>query len=1136
MSTSNFVHLNLHTEYSLQNGVNSIDSFLDKAEKLGMKALAITDYANMFGAIEFYQRARKKNIKPIIGIEVSLYYSEQGEIYTLTLLAKNFNGYRNLVKISSEIYKNSSNGNLKVNIDILKKYNQDIIALSSSLSGEISQAILKKLPDETLIKIIENYQNIYGNESFFLEVQSNEHEEQKIVNEKLFDIASNNNINLVATNNVYYIEKNGYELQDIIICIQSGVKVKDRNRKRFFSKEQYFKSEEDMKNSFDDKFLIAIKNTVMIAELCNLEIEFGHLQFPYYIVPNEYKNMDDFLSKLCHSNLKNIYKENLTKEIEERLEYELSVIFKMGYSGYFIVVWDFIKYAKETGIPIGPGRGSAAGSLVAYCLGITMIDPIKYNLLFERFLNPERISMPDIDIDICRERRGELIEYVTNKYGRNRVAHIITFGRMKAKAAIRDVGRVLDVDLKKIDKLAKLLPANQALEKSLKEEVEVAKLYTTDIELQKVIDISIKIENKVRHTSTHAAGILITKENLDETVPIYLDEKEGVTATQFQMKELEDLGLLKIDFLGLKNLTNIQRTVDYIKKYKDKNFNLYNVPIDDKKVYDMLSLGDTTGVFQLESNGLRAIIQRLKPNKFEDIVALLSLYRPGPLQSGMVDDFIDRKNGIEIIEYPHKNLEFILKETYGVILYQEQVMKIASFMANYSLGEADLLRRAMGKKNFEIMHENRNKFVLRSIENGYSKEKAEEIFDLIDKFAGYGFNKSHSVSYAMISYWTAYFKVHYPHYYYAALLTSEISETGNIAYYFNDAKEHKVRIFPPNVNRPSVYFDTADDGITFSLAAIKNLGINIVKRIVEDFEKNGKYTTLDEFVRRNKKNSVNKKSLEALILSGALDELKGNRKEKFLSIDKVIEYTQKNLVAFDEIQQMNLFGAAHKTIDSFSLSSSEDFSLDDKLKNEKEFLGFYISSHPLDKYKNLVNLYSLDTTNKCKEISNGKIKTFGIISNLKKSITKNKENMAFFDLDCYDVPINCIAFPKVYENYLSEFIEKNVVLILGNIQIDNYKGRETKKIIVNKIISLKDIFNLNEQTLYIMLRSPNIQDKISILNDLLKQNKGKTKVVIFQNNKNNKYISNERINLSKQFLYDLIHHVGIENVKISIKE
>ena len=1133
---NNFVHLNLHTEYSLSEGVNSIDSFLTRAKELGMNSLAVTDYANMFCAVEFYQKAKKIGIKPIIGLELPIFNKDEQNIFSLTLLAKNYNGYKNLVKLASELYKKNENRELKLNKEILKEHSQDLIALSSSIKGEIGKAILTDSSDEKINKIIDEYIEIFSKENFYLEIQANELSETKIINDRFYDLAKFYNLELVATNNVYYVDRDGYELQDIIICIQSGLKVKEKNRKRAISKELYLKSKDEIKRFLGEKFEKAIENANYIADLCNVEISFGNLQFPYYEVPSEYSGMDEYLKTICHTNIKKLYKEDLTKDILDRLEYELSVIIKMGYSGYFIVVWDFISYAKRRGIPVGPGRGSAAGSLVAYCLGITMIDPIRYNLLFERFLNPERISMPDIDIDICRERRGELIEYVTNKYGRNRVAHIITFGRMKAKAAIRDVGRVLDVDLKKIDKLAKLLPANQALEKSLKEEVEVAKLYTTDIELQKVIDISIKIENKVRHTSTHAAGILITKENLDETVPIYLDEKEGVIATQFQMKELEELGLLKIDFLGLKNLTNIQRTVDYIKKYKDKNFSLYDVPIDDKKVYDMLSLGDTTGVFQLESNGLRAIIQRLKPNKFEDIVALLSLYRPGPLQSGMVDDFIDRKNGIEIIEYPHKNLEFILKETYGVILYQEQVMKIASFMANYSLGEADLLRRAMGKKNFEIMHENRNKFVLRSIENGYSKEKAEEIFDLIDKFAGYGFNKSHSVSYAMISYWTAYFKVHYPHYYYAALLTSEISETGNIAYYFNDAKEHKVRIFPPNVNRPSVYFDTADDGITFSLAAIKNLGINIVKRIVEDFEKNGKYTTLDEFVRRNKKNSVNKKSLEALILSGALDELKGNRKEKFLSIDKVIEYTQKNLVAFDEIQQMNLFGAAHKTIDSFSLSSSEDFSLDDKLKNEKEFLGFYISSHPLDKYKNLVNLYSLDTTNKCKEISNGKIKTFGIISNLKKSITKNKENMAFFDLDCYDVPINCIAFPKVYENYLSEFIEKNVVLILGNIQIDNYKGRETKKIIVNKIISLKDIFNLNEQTLYIMLRSPNIQDKISILNDLLKQNKGKTKVVIFQNNKNNKYISNERINLSKQFLYDLIHHVGIENVKISIKE
>ena len=565
----NFVHLNLHTEYSLSEGVNSIDSFLTRAKELGMDSLAVTDYANMFCAVEFYQKAKKIGIKPIIGLELPIFNKDEQNIFSLTLLAKNYNGYKNLVKLASELYKKNENRELKLNKEILKEHSQDLIALSSSMNGEIGKAILTDSSDEKINKIIDEYIEIFSKENFYLEIQANELTETKIINDKFYDLAEFYNLELVATDNVYYVDRDGYELQDIIICIQSGLKVKEKNRKRAISKELYLKSKDEMKRFLGEKFEKAIENANHIADLCNVEISFGNLQFPYYEVPREYSGMDEYLKTICHTNIKKLYKEDLTKDILDRLEYELSVIIKMGYSGYFIVVWDFISYAKRRGIPVGPGRGSAAGSLVAYCLGITMIDPIRYNLLFERFLNPERISMPDIDIDICRERRDELIDYVVHKYGRDRVAHIITFGRMKARAAIRDIGRVLDIDLKKIDKLSKLVSPFQALGKTLKENVEVAKLYTTDIELQKVIDLAIRIENTVRHVSTHAAGILITKEDLDRTVPIYLDEKEGVIATQYQMKELEELGLLKIDFLGLKNLSNIQRTIDYIKKYKN---------------------------------------------------------------------------------------------------------------------------------------------------------------------------------------------------------------------------------------------------------------------------------------------------------------------------------------------------------------------------------------------------------------------------------------------------------------------------------------------------------------------------------------------------------------------------------------
>ena len=1131
---NNFVHLNLHTEYSLLEGVNSIDSFLTRAKELGMNSLAVTDYANMFCAIEFYEKAKKMGIKPIIGLELPLYEKEEQNIFTLTLLAKDYEGYKNLVKLASELYKKKDNRELRISKEILKEHSKGLIALSSSMKGEIGKAILMNFPSEKLDKIVDKYIEIFSKENFYLEIQANELPETKVINDKFYDLAKEKNLELVATNNVHYVDRDGYELQDIVICIQSGWKLKDKNRKRAVSKELYLKSKEEMQRSLDERFHKAIENTNYIASLCNLEIKFGNLQFPYYEVPNQYSGMDKYLKSICYENIKKIYKENLTKDILERLEYELSVIIKMGYSGYFIVVWDFIAYAKRNGIPVGPGRGSAAGSLVAYCLGITMIDPIRYNLLFERFLNPERISMPDIDIDICRERRDELIDYVVHKYGRERVAHIITFGRMKARAAIRDIGRVLDIDLKKIDRLSKLVSSFQTLEKTLKENVEVAKLYTTDIELQKVIDLSIRIENKIRHVSTHAAGILITKEDLDKTVPIYLDEKEGVIATQYQMKELEDLGLLKIDFLGLKNLSNIQRTIDYIKKYKNIDIELYKIPLDDKKVFEMLSQGDSTGVFQLESTGIRKIMKRLKPNKLEDIVALLALYRPGPLQSGMVDDFINRKNGKEKIEYPHKNLEIILKETYGVILYQEQVMKIASYMANYSLGEADLLRRAMGKKNFAIMRENREKFIQRAVENNYTEEKADEIFELIDKFAGYGFNKSHSVAYAMISYWTAYLKAHYPAFYFAAIMTSEISETGDVAYYFNDAKEHRISIYPPNVNTPSAYFEIKNDGISYSLAAIKNLGLNLAKKIVEDYEKHGAYTKLDEFVLRNKKNGMNKRALEALILSGALDELEGNRKEKFLSIDKVLDFVSK-APKTDEIQQMNLFGAASKTINKFALTNSEDFNLDEKLTKEKEFLGFYLSSHPLDKYKDIVTAFSINKLSEIDVEESKVIKTFGTITGLKKVLTKKDEQMALFSILCYDRIISCIAFPKTYDKFLEEIIEKKTVYIEGKIQIDEYKGEKTIKLLVEKIVSLDKLYDYPAKKLFVLIEEED-RYKYSRLRELINSNKGKIDFLFAIKNKNEKRIQNPgvKVKLSREFLEELVELMGLEKIKIQM--
>ncbi|MGN0943090.1 DNA polymerase III subunit alpha, partial [Fusobacterium varium] len=707
----NFVHLHLHTEYSLLDGVGKIDDYLDRTKALNMQAIAITDHGNLFGVLEFYKKAIKKGIKPIIGLEA--YVSEfsmlekEGRIFHLILLAENNKGYQNLLKISSESYIKGFYYKPRIDKKFLKMHSEGIIALSACMQGEIPRRILDNESEEKVDEIVNEYVDIFGKDNFYIEVQANGVKGQIALNEKLYNLAQKHQLKMVATNDTHYVNEGEHTLQDILICVQTGAKVADEKRMRIETDELFLKSREQIIDGLGAKYLEAVNNTIEIAERCNVNIEFGKFKFPEYEIPSCVKTIEEFLRKLVYFGLSKRYPHGLTISVLERVEYELSVIEKMGYAAYFVVVWDFIDYAKRNRIPIGPGRGSAAGSLVAYALRITELDPLDYNLIFERFLNPERISMPDIDIDICQERRQEVIEYVIRKYGEDKVAQIITFGTMKARAAIRDVGRVMDTPLSKVDSIAKLVPFNATIQQTLNNVEEFKNMYLNDPEIQKVIDISARLENKVRHASIHAAGIVITKDPLTDTVPLYSDNKNKVVSTQYQMKELEDLGLLKMDFLGLRNLTNLQRTIDYIKEDLGEDIELSEIPLNSKKVYEMLSRGDTSGVFQMESQGIRKILLKLKPDRFEDIIALLALYRPGPLGSGMVDDFINGKNGTSEIKYPHPSLEATLKETYGVILYQEQVMKIANIMANYSLGEADLLRRAMGKKNIQIMEENR---------------------------------------------------------------------------------------------------------------------------------------------------------------------------------------------------------------------------------------------------------------------------------------------------------------------------------------------------------------------------------------------------------------------------------------------
>ena len=1135
MNTS-FVHLHLHTEYSLLDGVGKIDEYIEKAKKLNMPAIAITDHGNLFGVLELYKKAKKNNIKPIIGLEA--YVSERGmeekdgRNFHLILLAKDNEGYKNLLKISSESFLKGFYYKPRVDKEFLKKHSNGIIALSACMNGEISRRIMDNEPQENIQNAIDEYTNIFGSDNFYIEVQGNGLEEQKILNEKLYDIAKANSLKLVATNDTHYVNKGDHTLQDILICVQTGAKINDTNRMRIHTNELYFKSREEILDGLGDKYIEAINNTLEIASRCNVDIEFGKFKFPQYKIPTCVDSIEAFLRKLVYIGLGKRYPKGLTKTVTERIEYELSIIEKMGYAGYFVVVWDFIDFAKRKNIPIGPGRGSAAGSLVAYALGITQLDPLKYNLIFERFLNPERISMPDIDIDICQERRQEVIEYVIEKYGADKVAQIITFGTMKARAAIRDVGRVMDTPLFKVDKIAKLVPFNTSIKETLNSVEEFRKLYLEDKELQKIIDISAKIENKVRHASIHAAGIVITKDPLTDNVPLYCDNK-NVVSTQYQMKELEDLGLLKMDFLGLRNLTNLQRTIDYIKQDLKKEIKLEDISLDSKEVYSLLSKGDTTGVFQMESRGIRKILQKLQPDKFEDIIALLALYRPGPLGSGMVDDFINGKNKTIEIKYPHPSLESTLKDTYGVILYQEQVMKIANIMAGYSLGEADLLRRAMGKKNIQIMEQNREKFISRSIENGYTKEKAMEMFDLIDKFAGYGFNKSHSAAYALIAYWTAYFKTFYFKYYYAAVMTSEMAHIENVAFYVEDAKLHNIRLHLPDINKPASKFIVDKDGIIFSLSAIKNVGEGIVEKIAQEHKANGDFKNLENFVIRTRVHGLNKKALESLILAGALDSLPGNRREKFDSIDKVMDYANRK-VKEDDIQQMNLFGDAKISLGTFKLIEAPEYSTEELLTKEKEYLGFYFSAHPLDNYRKLIKVFRLDLISEIKEErSNNNVNICGILRNIKKIVTKNSDIMAVFDLEDYFDSISGIIFPKDFQKYSHLFLDGKPVFIRGNSQVDYFKGNESKKIVVRDIMFPEDIYRLKNLKLYILIIEDD-KDKFNRLKELLNKYPGNTPVYFAIKGDNIKTVklTRHKISLSTSFINEITNLLGDEKITV----
>jgi len=1094
----NFVHLHNHTEFSLLDGAGRIKRMIKKAKELDMPAVAITDHGVMYGVIDFYKEAKKVGIKPIIGCEV--YVAQRSRFdrepkkddspYHLVLLAENREGYENLSKIVSLGFLEGFYYKPRVDREILYRYRKGIIALSACLVGEIPRLLLEG-QKERAKSAARKYQDIFGRGNFFLELQQHGIEEQTRINGEIIEMGEELGIPLVASNDTHYVTREEAVVQDVLLCIQTGKTRDETDRMRFPTEEFYLKSYEEMELLFGD-YPEALANSLAIAERCSVDFEFNRLYLPDYQVPQG-QSLDSYLEELCLEGAQKRYGK-ITEVVRERLSFELGVIKEMNFPGYFLIVWDLVNYAKRKKIIVGPGRGSAAGSIVAYSLGITDIDPLKYGLLFERFLNPERVTMPDIDIDFCFERRGEVIDYLIEKYGTERVAQIITFGTMAAKAAVRDVGRVLNVPYAKVDKVAKLIPGDlgMTIEKALEFSSELSRFYDTDPVVKEIIDLARQLEGMPRHASTHAAGVVISRNKLIEHLPVQ-KTSDGAVTTQFTKETVEEIGLLKMDILGLRTLTVIRDTLENIKLSQGREIDLNLIPLDDPKTYEILSAGESTGVFQLESSGMRSILKNLKPERFEDIIALVALYRPGPLGSGMVEDFVDRKHGKTRTDYLHPDLKPILEETYGVILYQEQVMQIASVLAGFSLGQADLLRRAMGKKKPEVIAGQRKNFVDGAMRHGIREEISGKIFDLMEYFAGYGFNKSHSTAYALIAYQTAYLKVNYPVEYMAALLTSIMDNMDRVPVYLEECRRCGIEILPPDINESLIDFTVVKDKIRFGLAAVKNVGRAAMETIISDRLAGGRFVSLVDFCERV---PVNKRILESLIRCGAFDSLGNNRAQMLAVMEKCLELGHKRIQEKTS-GQMSLFDLSlsntHKNVFNLSFPDIPEFPKPELLAMEKEMIGFYVSGHPLDSYRGLFaqeNLVPVDSLIQTKE--GDQVRLGGIITYVRHVITRKGEAMAQFTLEDFTGGLGCVVFPRTYEKFHELILLDQVVVIEGRVS----RQEENIKIFV-EILRLPGKEKRQGNKLYLRLDHHDDYAALEQVQQVLKSFPGKTPVYVY---------------------------------------
>ncbi len=1091
---SKFVHLHIHSEFSLLDGANRIKDLPVRAKELGMDAIAITDHGVMFGAIDFYKACKKEGVKPIIGCEVYVAPRSRTDkqpgidnhYYHLILLAKNNEGYKNLSKLVSLSFVDGYYYKPRIDREILEKYHEGLICLSACLAGEVNQALLSG-QNEKAEQVALWHKKVFGDD-YYIEIQNNGIKEQVLANQKLVQLARKLDIPLVATNDAHYLKREDAYNHEVLLCIQTGKRMSDEDRMKFDTDELYVKSPEEMAEYFK-AFPDAIENTVKIAEQCNIEFEFGHTILPNYDVPPEYPTHYDFLKELCDKGLKKRYGENLSEEIQKRAEYELNIIKKMGYVDYYLIVWDFIHYAKTNGIPVGPGRGSGAGSILAYAIEITDIDPIKYGLLFERFLNPERISMPDFDVDFSDERRQEVIDYVARKYGHDHVSQIITFGTMAAKMVIRDVARVLDYPYAEADALAKMIPneIHITIKKALEQNKELKDRYDTDEQTRKILDIAMGLEGMPRQASTHACGVVITKDPVDTYVPLYV--RDGQINTQYIMTTLEELGLLKMDFLGLRNLTVIQNTIDMVKENHGIDVE-FDQDMSDPKVYKLWQDGNTSGIFQFESQGMTNFMKELKPDCLEDLIAGVSLYRPGPMDQ--IPRYIRGKQNPGHNEYTHPSLEPILNVTYGCMVYQEQVMQIVRDLAGYSLGRADLVRRAMGKKKLDVMAKEREVFIHGQVDengnievpgcvrNGIDEVSANKIFDEMAEFAKYAFNKSHAACYAVVSYRTAYLKAYYPAEFMAATLNSYLGNLDKAPQYIDECKRLGIQILKPDINKSFEKFTVEDGKIRFGLGAIKNVGTIPVENIVKERKEKGEYKSFTDFCERVSELQVNKKCVESLIKAGAFQEFEQTRATLLASFEAIIDTIQSgNKKGFNGQVSMFDIGTKQEKEDmekqKYKFEEYEEMPEKEMLSMEKEMLGIYISGHPLEKMREQImhstNINSLDlskiaeqadTTNieentqqiqnaKPKFVDGQKVKYAGIITSIKKKYTKNNKIMAFITIEDLYGTAEIIAFENAVINAGKSLIEENIVVVDGRLSI---RDDQEPTIIANEIKDL----------------------------------------------------------------------------------